>query len=378
MRKYRKDFEADEVKTLAPYAVLSKDYGERLHPEDKPDDTRSAFGRDIDKLVFCFSLRRLGGKTQVIEVTERNDNDTTRLPHELQVGSIARNIAKGLGLNHELAEAIALGHDLGHTPFGHAGEVALNKKLKEYGYKAGFEHNRHSLHVVDSIEDLNLTNATREGMMKHKSVHDQFDVDFETQPHLEGQVVNRADEIAYTAHDIWDALRKGLITIDDLKKTKIWKIAEKGIDKKHPHYIRSCISQMIGFLINDLQETTDKMLDKNEIQTVDDVRKCKHELVMFTCETDEMLQEIGEILWNKFYKSKVVENANKKGQKIISELFEIYYNDHTQLEEEDQTKIAEGANPLEVIRDYIASFTDEYAIEQWNKHNPDKDEMSKL
>lgn len=385
-------FAEDEDKTLAPYAVHFKDYPDRLNNSQTEDQTRHPYKRDTDKIVGDPALARLIGKTQVIEYTQRDDHDTTRMIHELKVASIARNIAKRLGLNEYLCEAIALGHDLGHTPFGHAGEHTLNEILVEKGHKEGFEHNRHSIYIIDILAALNFTNAVREGMMKHKSVFDQFNVDFKTQPHLEGQVVNRADEIAYTAHDLEDALSKGVISIEDARKTRLWEIAEQAINEKHPEvsnenpeYISYTVHEMIGFMVDDIVLTTDKMIAKDNIQSVEDVRKSKHELVAFSCETDEMLQEVGELLWNNYYKSKFVQEANERGQKIIRDLFELYYND-TKLLCEDYHKASknfeEGGDKAIIVRNFIAGMTDRYAISLWEKHQskikPIIDEMSKV
>ncbi|MBD3156437.1 HD domain-containing protein, partial [Candidatus Peregrinibacteria bacterium] len=264
MLRKRRDLEQLEADQLASYAVKSADSVGRLHEEEDDHSDRLPFQRDVDKIIWSKSFRRLGGKTQVKEEGDRDDHDRTRMPHELEVVFIAQSIARRLGLNEDLTTAIALGHDIGHTPFGHAGEQELNTIMREKGYDEGFEHNRHSLYVVDEIENLNLTQEVREGLMKHKSTYDQFDVTFKRAPHLEAQVVNRADEIAYTGHDIDDGLRSGLLSLETLNQVALWRMAHENVLQKYPSitlddpaYIQRCVGEIIGHLVDDMCIQTD-------------------------------------------------------------------------------------------------------------------------
>ena len=374
MLRNREDLEKLEADKLASYAVKSADSIGRLHSEEDDDDDtdRLPFQRDVDKIIWSRSFRRLGGKTQVVEEGDRDDHDRTRMPNELEVVFIAQSIARKLGLNEDLTAAIALGHDIGHTPFGHAGEKELNAIMIEKGFKEGFEHNRHSLYVVDELEDLNLTQEVREGLMKHKSTYDQFDVDFKRAPHLEAQVVNRADEIAYTGHDIDDGLRSGIIDMEDIKSVRLWQIAHAKVKSKNPtitkdnpRYIQQCVSEIIGYLVSDICTNTDKLLEENEIDTVASVKSFNGELVQFSDEVKKELGEMGQFLRRKFYFTERIQRAHEHGRKIISDLFNIYYNDPAFLPKEHRNLINHGKAKAIVIKDYIAGMTDKFAKEEW-------------
>lgn len=371
MLRNREDLEQLESDMLASYAVKSADSVGRLHPEEDDKSDRLPFQRDVDKIIWSKSFRRLGGKTQVKEEGDRDDHDRTRMPHELEVLFSAQSIARRLGLNEDLTNAIALGHDIGHTPFGHAGEEELNLIMIEYGYKEGFEHNRHSLYVVDELEKLNLTQEVREGLMKHKSTYDQFNVSFKRAPHLEAQVVNRADEIAYTGHDLDDALRSGIISIEDIKKVRLWEIAHENIMKKYPdisendpEYIQRCVGEIIGRLIDDICVTTDSLLEANNIQSVEDVKNHTDELVQFSSEAKKQLTEMGQFLQKNYYFTDRIQKAHKKGRQIIRDLFTSYYKNPSLLPTEHQEMIDQKKDKAIVIRDYIAGMTDKFAKEE--------------
>jgi len=372
MLRNREDLEKLEASQLAPYAVKSADSIGRLHPEEDDDTQRLPFQRDVDKIIWSKSFRRLGGKTQVKEESDRDDHDRTRMPHELEVLFIAQSIARRLGLNEDLTTAIALGHDIGHTPFGHAGEKELNDIMIKHGFKDGFEHNRHSLYTVDELENLNLTQEVREGLMKHKSTYDQFDVNFKKAPHLEAQVVNKADEIAYTGHDMDDGLRSGIIKIEAIKGTQLWKIAHKKIiednpsmTKNDPRYIQQCVSAIIGYLVDNICVNTNDLLERNNIGNVEDVKNFNEELVKFSKKTQEQLSAMGQFLGENFYFTKTVQQAHEKGKKIIRDLFDIYLAKQTALPKEYQNLITNGKPKEIVIKDYIAGMTDKFAKEEW-------------
>lgn len=371
MLRSRKDLERLESETLAPYAVKSADSVGRLHPEEDDKSNRLPFQRDVDKIIWSKSFRRLGGKTQVKEEGDRDDHDRTRMPHELEVLFSAQSIARRLGLNEDLTTAIALGHDIGHTPFGHAGEEELNALMIEHGHKEGFEHNRHSLYVVDELEKLNLTQEVREGLMKHKSTYDQFNVSFKKAPHLEAQSVNRADEIAYTGHDLDDALRSEIISIEEVKKVSLWKLAHENIMKKHPdmseddpEYIQRCVGEIIGYFIDDICITTDSILEKEAIKSVEDVRNHEDELVQFSKKAKKQLDEMGQFLRKNYYFTNRIQKAHKKGRQIIRDLFTNYYNNPSLLPPEHQDMINQKTDKAIVIRDYIAGMTDKFAKEE--------------
>jgi dGTPase len=372
MLRNRKDLEQLEAEKLAPYAVKSANSVGRLVPEEEDNSDRLPFQRDVDKIIWSKSFRRLGGKTQVKEEGDRDDHDRTRMPHELEVLFIAQNIARKLGLNEDLTTAIALGHDIGHTPFGHAGEEELNKIMIEKGHKEGFEHNRHSLYIVDELEKLNLTNEVREGLMKHKSTYDQFHVDFKKAPHLEAQVVNKADEIAYTGHDIDDGLRSGIISMEKIKETGLWKISAENIAKKYPsikendlNYIQQCVGEIIGYLAKDICVNTDNLLSTHNIKTVEDVKSFNGELSQFGDKAKSHLDEMGQFLRKNFYFTERIQKAHEYGKQIIRDLFNIYYNDPVNLPQEHRNLIDVGMEKAIVIKDYIAGMTDKFAKEEW-------------
>ena len=280
---------------LAPYAALSQQSHGRLHPEPFKDD-RPAFERDRDRIIHCAAFRRLEYKTQVF-INHEGDYYRTRLTHSLEVAQISRGIARRLGLNEDLAEALALAHDLGHTPFGHTGEHILNELMHEYG---GFEHNRQSLRIVDHLEErypdfngLNLSFETREGIIKHSSEYDRpgdnSALEFlpKLQPTMEAQLIDLADEIAYNNHDIDDGLKAGYLNLGELEEIDLWRDASAVVKGKFSNldearYIRQTISHLIGLLIEDLVNTTMLNIDANRIQSLEEVRNLGRRCVTFS------------------------------------------------------------------------------------------------
>ncbi|MDA1060671.1 MAG: dNTP triphosphohydrolase, partial [bacterium] len=271
-----------EDRILAPYAIKSRESDGRKFPETF-DDGRLAFQRDKDRIIHCKAFRRLDEKTQVF-MAGSGDHYRTRLTHTLEVAQISRDIARRLGLNEDLCEAIALAHDLGHPPFGHAGEHALNDAVQEFGLH--FEHNEQSRRVVETLEKaypdfdgLNLTFEVLDGLIKHQSAWDQAGKKFEVSAHLEAQVVNIADEIAYTNHDMDDGLRSGLINLSDLKKFEIWKMGEEDVMGKYGKdldldvYISRVISAITSIMIEDLCKQTLKNISENSIESPVDAQQ---------------------------------------------------------------------------------------------------------
>lgn len=346
-----------EKNTLAPYAVKSiESKGRKFHERDTGESFRLCFQKDRDRIVHCKAFRRLDEKTQVFPAFF-GDHYRTRLTHTLEVAQIGRDICRRLGLNEDLAEAIALAHDLGHPPFGHAGEDALNEIMKEFGL--GFEHNLQSLRVVEKLEKLypdfdglNLSFEVLDGLKKHQTVWDQSS-DHVGEMHLEGQVVNLSDEIAYTNHDIDDGLRSGILTIDMLRESEIWRDSERFVFEKYGEIsvseilISRIISRTISSMIEDICENFDE------------------KSVTFSEEMKRKIAELRKILYEKFYLNDAVKNRLTDGKKMIKDLFKFYLENPNEVSE--KYKIGER---IEVaIKDYIAGMTDQFLIKELEKRS---------
>jgi len=364
---------------LAPFAARSQDSLGRKHQEAFKDH-RPAFERDRDRIIHCAAFRRLEYKTQVF-VNHEGDYYRTRLTHSLEVAQIARGIARRLHLNEDLAEALALAHDLGHTPFGHTGEEVLNELMSSYG---GFEHNLQSLRIVDLLEEryadfngLNLSYETREGIAKHSSEYDrptdQALVEFDAgkQALLEAQIIDLADEIAYNNHDIDDGLESGFITVKDLEKVELWdttwqKVGEKfpGIEEKRR--ARQTISHLIGYLIEDLVTTTAHNLQVQEVQSPGQVRDCKGPLVNLSVPVKKLNRELKTFLHDKLYRHYKVERMRLKAQLFLTRLFECYHANPTLLPGAYQERF-ELYGCERVICDYVAGMTDRYALDEYKR-----------
>lgn len=369
----RKKLMTLEDKFLAPYAVKSKDSRGREHSE-KDDFTRTPFQKDRDRIIHCRSFRRLKMKTQVF-VAHHGDHFRTRLTHTLEATQIGRDIARSLGLNEDLTEAVTLAHDLGHTPFGHAGEETLNELLKPFGLS--FEHNIQSRRIVEELEHvypefngLNLTFEVRQGLMKHQTSWDQANHEFHGAS-LEAQVVNIADEIAYNNHDVDDGWRAGLLNPEDLNELAIWQVVKKIVDEKYglikDPIIRHdrMISNMIGLMIQDVIKNSTFNLEKNNIQSLGDVYKSKQELICFSPELSAQSQELKQFLSEKFYFHPDVLSFSQKGQQIIRNLFKKYMDSPQFLPKDKQKALNRGAQKEIVIKDYVAGMTDEFAEQEW-------------
>ncbi|MDP4008131.1 MAG: deoxyguanosinetriphosphate triphosphohydrolase [Candidatus Peregrinibacteria bacterium] len=368
-----------EEGNLRPYAVCSKKSKGRVHKEredlldingvasDKPP--RLPFQKDRDKIMHCRAFRRLQGKTQVF-VAHFGDHFRTRLTHSIEVAQVSRDLARNLGLNEDLAESVALAHDLGHTPFGHSGQDALNECMQEYGLN--FEHNEQSLRIVDKLEDiyphfkgLNLSHEVREGMMKHQTSSDNSGAKIIAHPSLEGQLVNLADEIAYNNHDIDDGLRAGLLTLQELAKLELWQRAlahthaKYGNDISQRHLISRTISATISLMIRDVLEYSTKLIEEYNIQTLEDVYAYGKPLISFSPEMLTLNANLKSYLARTFYASKQVLELSYKGQGVIKTLFTYYM--------QNEAEFPGSHNPNEPlairIKDYIAGMTDEFAEE---------------
>ena len=323
-------------------------------------------------MIHSKSFRRLKGKAQVF-VAHYGDHYRSRLTHTMEVAQLSRDIARMLNLNEDLAETIALAHDLGHTPFGHAGQETMDQFMKEHG--KGFEHNEQSRRVVESLEEkspdyrgLNLTHEVRDGLIKHRTPFDQPVTLDSHMPSLEAQVVNIADEIAYLNHDIDDGLRSGILTMDDLNGLAIWKKVQENVDQtlSQPFLISAMISSLIGLMINDLADNTDRLIGEAKIDNVEQVYKNQKPLCSFSDDFKDSCDELKSFLYEHFYHSNGVSEYNVKGQNVIRFLFKKLMNNFNLLPE----KIRKNPHAEEtyiLVKDYIAGMTDQFALDLFNE-----------
>ncbi len=370
--------------TLAPYAADPSASRGRCHAEPAPTH-RDEFQRDRDRVIHSAAFRRLVYKTQVF-VNHEGDLYRTRLTHSLEVAQIGRSIAIALGLNEHLTEGICLAHDLGHTPFGHAGQDALNARMRDYG---GFEHNRQSLRVVDELEEkyaafpgLNLTFETREGILKHCSAsaaRQLGDVGKRfldrTQPGLEAQLANLADEIAYNNHDVDDGLRSGLVRMDDLRSVDLFREQNDAARAACPGaservLVHETVRRMIGFVVNDCIVTTRTRIAELDPGSIDDVRAAGGPLVGFSDAVREQHLELKRFLRDGLYRHHRVRRMTTKAARVLTELFDAFQADPALMPDDYATAAAERENAggpagrARVICDYIAGMTDRYAISE--------------
>lgn len=366
-----------------PLAVYACDpsFSKGRRYEEPKDFSRSEYQRDRDRIVHCGAFRRLEYKTQVF-VNHEGDLFRTRLTHSIEVAQIGRSVARNLRLNEDLTEAISLAHDLGHTPFGHAGQDALNECMKDYG---GFEHNLQSLRVVDLLEErygtfdgLNLTFETREGILKHCSIEDAKklgDVGERflkgRQPSLEAQLANVADEIAYNNHDVDDGLRSGLITIEQLTEIDLfaeyWFDVQKlmpGISERRAIY--ETIRRMIGALIVDLTKASLKRIEDTDPKSVEDVRNAPL-LIAFSDEMREKSRLLKQFLFQNLYRHYQVNRMSSKARRIVQRLFSIFMAEPQLLAPEERVTGGDKYEQARKIADYIAGMTDRYAMRQYRK-----------
>jgi dGTPase len=367
--------EQREGETLAPYALHSADSQGRDYPEEPPA-YRTAFQRDRDRVLHTTPFRRLEYKTQVFVIHE-GDYYRTRLTHTLEVAQIGRSLALALGANQDLVEAICLAHDLGHPPFGHAGEATLNVLMKSHG---GFDHNKQSLRIVEKLEarypefqGLNLTWEVREGMVKHETEYDVSDAtrfDPEKRGSLEAQLANPADEIAYTAHDLDDGLRSGLLQPEALNGIAWWERLKESLDWDGAHYddmIRyRLVRRLIGLLVRDQVEASAARLEAAGVHSPDDVRNRPENLVGHSDAVQERTRELKRFLYENLYRHPHVMRMQAKAERVITALFNAYLDEPLQLPLEEQAKL--GDRSLErVVCDYVAGMTDRFALQEYAK-----------
>ncbi|MDP3143287.1 MAG: deoxyguanosinetriphosphate triphosphohydrolase [Candidatus Omnitrophota bacterium] len=357
--------------------MRSADTKGRVYPEQE-HAYRTCYQRDRDRVVHSAAFRRLEYKTQVF-VNHEGDYYRTRLTHTLEVAQIARTIARVLRLNQDLVEAIALAHDVGHTPYGHAGEEALRELMQDHG---GFEHNRQSLRAVDILEErypnfkgLNLSWEVREGLAKHRGRYDQpleiAGFNLNEQPTLEAQVVNIADEIAYDNHDLDDGVTSKLINLEQLRTVDIWESAFKIVDAKNPHLKEDIlkyqiIRNLIEVQITDLIGETERKIKEFRIKSVADVTLLSEPLVSFSKDLQKKREEIREFLLTKLYNHYRVVRMSHKAKRFIRELFQIYLSDIRQLPSAIQERIKIDGE-YKAICDYIAGMTDRFVEDEYKK-----------
>ena len=369
---------------LAPYASRDENSRGRRYPEPPPQ-YRTEFQRDRDRIVHSNAFRRLVYKTQVF-VNHEGDLYRTRLTHSMEVAQIARSIARALNLNESLTEAICLAHDLGHTPFGHAGQDALNECMREYG---GFEHNLQSLRVVDELEEryadfngLNLTFECREGILKHCSLANARklgDVGLRflqrQQPGLEAQLANLADEIAYNNHDVDDGMRAGLLTLDQLREVGLVRMQIEVVQRKYPdlqgrRLVHETIRRMINHLVVDVVQTTTARITSAAPASAVDVRAQPTNLVSMSDETRALHTELKQFLRENLYRHYRVQRMTLKARRVVQALFQAFFEDVNLMPDEHRAAAAllqerEGAaGKARAVADYVAGMTDRYAIRE--------------
>lgn len=370
----RKQLEELENKFLADYAMKSRDTKGRMYPEPE-HPYRTAFQRDRDRIIHSTAFRRLEYKTQVF-VNHEGDYYRTRLTHTLEVAQIARTIARALRLNEDLVEAISLAHDLGHTPFGHAGEETLHELMKDRG---GFEHNSQGLRVINYLEErypdfkgLNLTWEVREGVLKHTTAMDhpqQLRVGESTT--LEAQVVDVSDEIAYDSHDLDDGITSGLIDVKDLNKIELWQQVQEQISKKYPRLKDEIqkfqiVKSLINLQVQDVIEQTELNLSRFNIHSVDDVRKHSEKILTFSPELSKKREQLRQFLNQKLYQHYKVVRMSNKAKRFIRELFQCYVSNPEQLPPTTRERIKEEGVHRAVCN-YIAGMTDRYAQKEYRR-----------
>lgn len=371
----REKREEQEEHCLAPYGIRSKDSKGRKYPDTTPV-YRTAFQRDRDRILHTTAFRRLEYKTQVF-INSEGDYYRTRLTHTLEVAQIGRTIARALGANEDLEEAICLAHDLGHSPFGHSGERILNQLMKDHG---GFDHNKQSLRIVTKLENrfidfpgLNLTWETREGIVKHETEYDISDAD-EYDPHLRGhleaQIANAADELAYSAHDLDDGLTSGLLSPSMLSDLTLWKNLVKSVGWKGGDLSelerKRIIRHMIGLEIEDVIESTNQKLNKSKVSSSEELQKLAHNVISFSPETEKNNRELKDFLFKNLYQNYRVIRMQVKAERILSDLFSAYQKDPLMLPDHIQAGIDKKGLERSIC-DYIAGMTDRFAIDEHQK-----------
>jgi dGTPase len=377
MPRTREELEQIERQTLAPYAQFSGDTRGREHQE-APPEWRTHYQRDRDRVIHSRAFRRLEYKTQVF-LNGTGDHLRTRLTHTMEVAAISRNIASALKLNTDLAETIALAHDLGHSPFGHKGETVLARLMKGHG---GFEHNQHSLRIVEELEQkypnfsgLNLSWEVREGLAKHHTAYDHpgkrkgFDAKNSS---LEAQIANLADEITYYSHDLDDGLDSGLLSEKELaKNVRVWAHASKLVKKQYGQLADEprryvTIRTIIDMQIRDVVETSERLIKKAGVKSSDDVRLQAKPLVQHSAERSKLNLELRHYLYKNLYYNPVVHQPNLRAVKLLGQLFK-YFLAHPQEIGESSRRRIQKFGRHRAVCDYLAGMTDRYAMQEFDR-----------
>jgi len=384
MLRNREDLEEIEARTLAPYAMLSRASRGRRLPEPL-HPMRTAFQRDRDRIIHSAAFRRLEYKTQVF-VNHEGDYYRTRLTHTIEAAQITRTVASSLGLNRDLAEAVALAHDLGHTPFGHAGERVLNRLMEPHG---GYDHNAQSLRTVDWIEvrypdfrGLNLSYEVREGIIKHSHFKGRpaaLEFDAGLYPCLEAQIVDLADEIAYNAHDVDDGLKAQMLTVADLTGSRLYREAASAARAAHPalddRLMRyQTVIRMIDVMVTDLVANIDRELTRAGITSVNAVRRAGRAIAAFGDDVGAQVVELKQIMRDRLYRHYRVNRMTEKAGRVLARLFETYMAEPRQIPPHVLARVEVDGEPLpRVIADYIAGMTDRFALDEYRKlFDPDE------
>lgn len=363
----REAIEKNESLVLAPYACHAATSKGREYTE-KPDAQRTAFQRDRDRVIHCRAYRRLRGKTQVF-VAHHGDHYRNRMTHTMEVAQLARDIARNLRLNEDLAETISLVHDLGHTPFGHAGEEAMNELLHRHG--GYFEHNLQSRRIVEKLETkspdfpgLNLSWEIRDGLIKHRNLNYETKTD---QPNgsLEAQLVDMSDQIAYQNHDIDDGLRGGIVHLDELGKLDLWQEA----CRMTPHFlpeklwVSAVISSLIKIMIRDLFDESIRRLETLTPRSVNDIRNAPLPMIAYTPDMEQKNFALRHFLYSKFYHQAEIIGQTDLGKSTIKKIFFSLFDHPEQLPENFRTMLEAGEKKEIVIKDFIAGMTDNFALD---------------
>lgn len=378
MPRTRQELERIEREILAPYAQKSSDTRGRKY-EEPPPIWRTQYQRDRDRVIHSRAFRRLEYKTQVF-LNGTGDHLRTRLTHTMEVASISRSIARALKLNEDLTETVALAHDLGHSPFGHKGEAVLSRLMKNHG---GFEHNRHSLRIVEELEQkypnfsgLNLTWEVREGLMKHSALngHPSKRKGFAARhSSLEAQVANLADEIAYYSHDLDDGLDSGLLLEKKLtRNVRVWAQAARLVKRHHGELQDECrryftIRTITDLQIRDVVETSERLIGDAGVKSADEVRLHSKALVRYSGERRRLNLELRRYLYRNLYFNPVVHEPNTRAVRMLEELFRFYLKHPREIGEQVRKRVRH-VGLHRAVCDYLAGMTDRYVMLEYQRH----------
>ena len=376
MLRSRKETEVLEEQTLAPYAARSARTHGRKYPEPAHEH-RSEFQRDRDRILHSRCFRRLEYKTQVF-INGTADHYRTRLTHTLEMTAVGRTLARALGANHDLTEAIALAHDIGHSPFGHAGEEALNELMEGHG---GFDHNIQSVRWIEELElsypaypGLNLTWELRAGLYKHQAHIPGFTVDGRPiGPHqyIEAQIADVADDMAYSAHDIDDGLDAGLLNEEQLLTVEAWRRAAARVRQQYgdlpaDHRLRATVRAVLDMQVEDVLRTSDALINKYRPRSPEDVMACPERVVGYGPEMREVMRDLRKFLFENMYWSPMVDNANKEATAMMRKLF-LHYVAHPEVMGGKAQSRIQKDGVWRAACDYLSGMTDRYALDEYHR-----------